>query len=480
MMTSASADENEYFPLVCEGVVWEYVEYNSELGIHPDVASIYTLEFNGVCEEGYKLYRTDYNANGTANEPYLIAYANEANKVVTLNIDDNLPYYLNDYTIAFDKIYDYNNDELYFLPDEAIYMSYQLANVDGSVAFTVEVGNTTRKGYHVNYDAEHDIDTREFKIIEGIGVDCMYGDLFEPFRTFPTCIDGYRMSGLSAVYENGELVYQGCMFDIAQQLKNPASNGDVNGDGVVTSADVTCLYNYLLNGDSNGIVNGDQDGDGIITAADITAVYNILLGSVPESHEWVDLGLPSGTLWATMNIGASSPEEYGDYFAWGETTPKEYYEWNTYKWCMGSNNTLTKYCTNSYYGYNSFVDNDVELDPEDDAATVNWGAGWQMPTLEQIDELKDCSSSEWMTLNDVYGRLFTGSNGASLFLPAAGYRWKGTIYKAGSYGRYWSSTPRPDYPCYAYYLNFLEEYVEWIYFDRDIGFSVRAVRAPQK
>ena len=182
--------KQEYVPLVREGVVWEYVEYNSELGIHPDVASIYTLEFNGVCEEGYKLYRTDYNANGTANEPYLIAYANEANKVVTLNIDDNLPYYLNDYTIAFDKIYDYNNDELYFLPDEAIYMSYQLANVDGSVAFTVEVGNTTRKGYHVNYDAEHDIDTREFKIIEGIGVDCMYGDLFEPFRTFPTCIDG--------------------------------------------------------------------------------------------------------------------------------------------------------------------------------------------------------------------------------------------------------------------------------------------------
>ena len=221
---------------------------------------------------------------------------------------------------------------------------------------------------------------------------------------------------------------------------------------------------------------GDVDQDGAVNIADVTSLIDYLLtGSWPDEHEWVDLGLPSGTLWATMNIGASSPEEYGDYFAWGETTPKEYYEWNTYKWCMGSNNTLTKYCTNSYYGYNSFVDNDVELDPEDDAATVNWGAGWQMPTLEQIDELKDCSS-EWMTLNGVYGRLFTGSNGASLFLPAAGYRWKGTIYKAGSYGRYWSSTPRPDYPCYAYYLNFLEEYVEWIYFDRDIGFSVRAVR----
>lgn len=277
MTSNAIADDNSYVPLVREGVVWEYVKYNSVLGIHPNVASIYTLEFNGVCEEGHKLYRTDYNADGTANEPYLVAYANEENKVVTLNINDDLPYYLNDYTSEFDIIYDFNNEDFYFLPDEAIYMSYQLAHIDNSVAFTVEVGNTTRKGYHVNYYVEHDADAREFKIIEGVGVDCRYGDLFEPFRTFPISIDGCRMSGLSAVYEDGELVYKGFLYDKAQRLRNPIM-GDVNDDGFVTSADITAIYNYLLDSDYQYFITSDIDGDGEITSADVTAVYNILLG----------------------------------------------------------------------------------------------------------------------------------------------------------------------------------------------------------
>jgi hypothetical protein len=239
IITSASAVENEYVPLVREGVVWEYVEYDSEFGLHPNVASIYTLEFNGVCEEGHKLFRTDYNANGTTNEPYLVAYVNEENKVVTLNIDESLPYYLNVYTSEYDKIYDFNNDELYFLPDEAIYFSYQLHNVAGSEAFTIEVGNTIRNGYHVNYDADHDIDSREFKIIEGIGVDCMYGDLLVPSRVFPTGFNsrsmGWWMAGLSAVYENGELVYQGCLYDEAQELKVHTAITTVEGDKQVAS-----------------------------------------------------------------------------------------------------------------------------------------------------------------------------------------------------------------------------------------------------
>ncbi len=227
MITSASALANEYVPLVREGVVWEYVEYNSRIGLDPtsEETKLYTLEFNGENENGHMLYRTDYSQFVTPQEPYLVAYVKEENKVVTLNIDDSLPYYLNVYTSEFDKIYDFNNDNLYFLPDEANYFSYQLHDVAGSESFTVQVGNTTRNGYHVNYDAEHDINLREFKIIEGIGVDCMYGDLLEPFREFPTGINsrsmGTKMAGLSAVYENGELVYQGCLYDEAQQLKDP-------------------------------------------------------------------------------------------------------------------------------------------------------------------------------------------------------------------------------------------------------------------
>ena len=94
-----------------------------------------------------------------------------------------------------------------------------------------------------------------------------------------------------------------------------------------------------------------------------------------EEHEWVDLGLPSGTLWATCNVGASKPEEYGDYFAWGETEPKDEYCWSTYLHCKGDYNSLTKYCHQYDYGYNGFTDNLTELEPADDAATANWGSG---------------------------------------------------------------------------------------------------------
>ena len=92
-------------------------------------------------------------------------------------------------------------------------------------------------------------------------------------------------------------------------------------------------------------------------------------GNMINGHEYVDLGLPSGTLWATCNVGANSPEEYGNHFAWGETTPKEFYSWGTYKWCNGTANSLTKYCYDSKWGT---VDNNIELVHEDDAAHVNW------------------------------------------------------------------------------------------------------------
>ena len=100
-------------------------------------------------------------------------------------------------------------------------------------------------------------------------------------------------------------------------------------------------------------------------------------------HEYVDLGLPSGLLWATCNVGADAPEDYGDYIAWGETTPKTTYNWSTYQYCMGSYNTLTKYCNKTSFGYNGFTDNLTTLLPEDDAATANWGSGWRMPTEEE-------------------------------------------------------------------------------------------------
>ena len=149
--------------------------------------------------------------------------------------------------------------------------------------------------------------------------------------------------------------------------------GDVNQDGGVNIADVTTLIDNLL----TGVTQGDVDQDGAVNIADVTCLIDYLLtgswSDEPVTHEWVDLGLPSGTLWATCNVGASSPEGYGDYFAWGETEPKDYYDWSTYKWCNGNEVTLTKYCTDSFFGYNGFTDGKTELDPEDDAAYVNWG-----------------------------------------------------------------------------------------------------------
>ena len=126
-----------------------------------------------------------------------------------------------------------------------------------------------------------------------------------------------------------------------------------------------------------------------------------------DTHEYVDLGLPSGLLWATCNVGANAPEEYGDYFAWGEIVPKDVYNWSTYQYYDGSN--LAKY-TGS--------DGLTTLLPGDDAATTNWSNGWRMPTKEEWQELLDNTTNKWTTQNGVNGRLFTGSNGNSLFLPA--------------------------------------------------------------
>ena len=174
----------------------------------------------------------------------------------------------------------------------------------------------------------------------------------------------------------------------------------------------------------------------------------------PDGHEYVDLGLPSGTLWATCNVGASSPEEYGDYFAWGETTTKSAYSWNTYKYCKGSYDTLTKYCTSSDYGT---VDNKDVLEPSDDAATANWGSSWQMPSSEQRAELLNSSytTTTWTTMNGVKGRKITSkSNGNSIFLPAAGWRSGTSLYDAGRYGYYWSRSLDTSYSNYAYKLSF--------------------------
>ena len=196
-----------------------------------------------------------------------------------------------------------------------------------------------------------------------------------------------------------------------------------------------------------------------------------------NGHDYVDLGLPSGTLWATCNVGASSPEDHGDYFAWGETTTKSSYSWSTYKYCNGSYDKLTKYCNSSSYGNNGFTDNLTVLQSSDDAATANWGSGWCMPTKAQWKELKDNTTITWTRQNGVRGRKFTASNGNSLFLPAAGYRYESGLYYFVSFGYYWSSSLYTDFPYFAWLLSFRSDYCSMDGNGRDYGQSVRPVRS---
>ena len=194
--------------------------------------------------------------------------------------------------------------------------------------------------------------------------------------------------------------------------------------------------------------------------------------STENGHEYVDLGL--SVKWATCNVGASKPEEYGDYFAWGETQPKDYYDWSTYKWCNGSMNTQTKYCTDSNYG---IVDDKTVLEAADDAATANWGGAWRMPTGEEYYELRHNCTWELTTQNGVNGYKVTGTNGNSIFLPAAGGRYLSDLSYAGRNGYYWSSLLGTDAPFLACSLDFFYSgFVEVDYDNgRHNGLSVRPV-----
>lgn len=209
----------------------------------------------------------------------------------------------------------------------------------------------------------------------------------------------------------------------------------------------------------------------------------------PTSGDWVDLGLPSGLLWASHNVGANSPEDFGSYFAWGETQPKSEYSWDTYAYGYdyydddgNQRIILTKYNpTNSNQGP---VDNLTILLPGDDAATANWGDGARMPTNEEWLELYNNTTSCWVTINGVNGRCFTGSNCNRIFLPAAGYIGNGGtgdfLGDPGYNGHYWSSSLFMNYPIGAYDFNFNSGHCEADYYgSRLFGHSVRAVRSTQ-
>jgi uncharacterized protein (TIGR02145 family) len=165
-----------------------------------------------------------------------------------------------------------------------------------------------------------------------------------------------------------------------------------------------------------------------------------------NGYQYIELGL--SVKWATCNVGAITPQDYGNYYAWGETEPKTYYSWYSYKYCYGSFSSLTKYCNDGSYGNNGFTDTKTTLDPDDDVAHVKWGGDWRMPTEKEFQELIDSCTWTWTTLNGVNGYRVTsnksGFTDRSIFLPVAGL-FSGTgLFYVGSLSYYWSSSLYTD------------------------------------
>ncbi len=196
------------------------------------------------------------------------------------------------------------------------------------------------------------------------------------------------------------------------------------------------------------------------------------VANVSGGHEYVNLGLPSGTRWATCNLGANRPEEYGHYYAWGEVNLSSSYDWSTYKYCQGSYATLLKYCTMPSFGS---VDNKKQLEFSDDAARYSWGGNWRIPTKQEQDELREKCKWEWTNMNGVNGYRVTGPSGKFIFLPAAGLYDGIGVSLAGSHGYYWSSSLLETLPRYAYFILFDGKRVGWFNSNRALGHTIRPV-----
>ena len=206
--------------------------------------------------------------------------------------------------------------------------------------------------------------------------------------------------------------------------------------------------------------------------------------TAPEDVQAVDLGLPSGIRWASCNVGATTPEGYGYYFAWGETESKKDYSWTTYKYANVGERyhyKFTKYCTDASSGDNGFIDNKTVLEPEDDAATANWGDVWRMPTDTEWTELREQCTWTYTTLNGVYGyQVASKTNGNSIFLPVAGFRNGTSLYLQGTRGYYSSSSLLENYSDNVWIVTFNHEEVYRHSNNRNNGLSVRPVQDKQE
>ncbi len=212
---------------------------------------------------------------------------------------------------------------------------------------------------------------------------------------------------------------------------------------------------------------------------DFSFTWEITQSGTENNYAYVDLGL--SVKWATMNVGSSKPEDYGDYYAWGETMTKSTYDWSTYKYYDGSESKLTKYVINDSYGAPDYK---TILLPEDDVAHDKWGGNWRMPTIREFKELLDSCSWEWTAVNSVNGYKVTsrisGYEDNTIFLPATGYRLDSDLDQVGFYGSYWSSSIILGGTGSAWYLNFYSNYHSMSGSSRFGGRCIRPVCPSEK
>ncbi|MBR6339278.1 MAG: hypothetical protein IKR63_04005 [Alloprevotella sp.] len=277
------------------------------------------------------------------------------------------------------------------------------------------------------------------------------------------------------------------MFAASALAASAQSRFDLNGDSEVNVGGVTKLVNIILGKEKNDSKSDaptyskyDLNRDGVVNVGDVTKVVNIVLikeaddtdpavmnGLCPDDHHPHRIDMGAAGVWACCNVGSTSPEGYGGYFAWGETQEKERYVEGTY----------------SLYDIDANQYEDIGLDicgsNTYDVATLRWGATWQMPALEQVEALLETCHAKWTELNGVGGRTFTAPNGSAIFLPAAGSRYDTKLMHAGSQGSYWMGTRNTWWADCAWSLEFSNEYLDKSSgYNGYYGCSVRPVAAP--
>ena len=287
------------------------------------------------------------------------------------------------------------------------------------------------------------------------------------------------------------------LYDIDEGFKAALdAQAAARAENIETLADVEkCIVTHLDSRTVTDVWYNIVDGNRI-RHYDTTVIYDSesttviftkveLESSTDTSKPFVDLGLTSGTLWATCNIGADNPQDAGLFFAWGDTVghgsdPSDGYlfSWDNYKWCVVVDyfSHFTKYCTESSCGNDGFADGKYELDPEDDAAYINWGSEWRTPSKEQFDELKNECTWTLKTIGDVKGYEVVGQNGNSIFLPETGWRIDDMLLDGGAY---WARSANPEDTGGAYYLGW-DDWGEYEYGGRVNGQCVRPVINPYK